>query len=68
MWRLLPSVGLCVAPSALQLLTMPFCPESPRYLLLTKEKENDAMNGTYTFPVRVYIIVRVHCGSFEHTF
>lgn len=42
-WHIL--LGLCVAPSALQVFTMPFCPESPRYLLLTKEKENDAMNA-----------------------
>lgn len=63
MWRPPLSVGLCVAPSALQVFTMPFCPESPRYLLLTKEKENDAMNGTYIFPVRFYINVFVHCVS-----
>ncbi|XP_048750699.2 glucose transporter type 1-like [Ostrea edulis] len=42
-WHVL--LGLCVAPAAIQLLTMPFCPESPRYLLLTKEKEVDALNA-----------------------
>ena len=39
------SVGLCVAPCAIQMLTMPFCPESPRYLLIKKEKEDDAHSG-----------------------
>ncbi|XP_053390309.1 solute carrier family 2, facilitated glucose transporter member 1-like, partial [Mercenaria mercenaria] len=36
-WNLLLGIGL--VPCAIQLLTMPMCPESPRFLLLTKNKE-----------------------------
>lgn len=39
-WHVL--LGLCAVPPILQLLSMPFCPESPRYLLITKEKREDA--------------------------
>ncbi|KAF0296742.1 Glucose transporter type 1 [Amphibalanus amphitrite] len=39
-WPLL--LGLAVCPSALQLVLLPMCPESPRYLLITKQREQDA--------------------------
>ncbi|XP_037079932.1 glucose transporter type 1-like isoform X2 [Pollicipes pollicipes] len=39
-WPLL--LGLAVCPSALQLVLLPMCPESPRYLLITKQKEQEA--------------------------
>lgn len=39
-WHLL--LGLGVAPCVIQILTMPLCPESPRFLLLTKNRERDA--------------------------
>nr|ANV20786.1 solute carrier family 2 facilitated glucose transporter member 1 protein [Pteria penguin] len=39
-WHVL--LGLCVVPCAIQMLTMPFCPESPRYLLIKKDREQDA--------------------------
>lgn len=45
-WHVL--LGLCVIPCALQLLVMPFCPESPRYLLITKEQEEKALNSLRT--------------------
>lgn len=34
--------GLAVIPSALQLFLLPMCPESPRYLLITKQAEYSA--------------------------
>ncbi|XP_074839186.1 solute carrier family 2, facilitated glucose transporter member 4 [Carettochelys insculpta] len=40
LWPLL--LGLTVAPSALQLLLFPFCPESPRYLYIVRNREAKA--------------------------
>ncbi|XP_048689817.2 solute carrier family 2, facilitated glucose transporter member 4 isoform X2 [Caretta caretta] len=40
LWPLL--LGLTVAPSALQLVLFPFCPESPRYLYIVRNKESKA--------------------------
>lgn len=37
-------LGLCIIPPGIQLILMPFCPESPRYLLITKEQEEKALN------------------------
>ena len=37
--------GLTTAPAVLQLFTLPFSPESPRYLLLAKDKEEEAIEG-----------------------
>jgi len=34
--------GLTVVPGVLQLITLPFCPESPKYLLLDKNDEQKA--------------------------
>lgn len=45
-WHIL--LGLCAVPCALQLLTMSFCPESPRYLLISKEKEDHALKALVT--------------------
>lgn len=42
-WPLL--LGLTGIPSALQLLTLPFFPESPRYLLIQKGNEDEARQG-----------------------
>ncbi|XP_031357092.1 glucose transporter type 1 isoform X3 [Photinus pyralis] len=39
-WPLL--VGLAVCPALLQLVLLPVCPESPRYLLITKQWEEEA--------------------------
>ncbi|XP_037083027.1 glucose transporter type 1-like [Pollicipes pollicipes] len=39
-WPLL--LGLAVCPAALQLLLLPMCPESPRYLLITRQREQEA--------------------------
>ncbi|XP_077170577.1 solute carrier family 2, facilitated glucose transporter member 4 isoform X3 [Paroedura picta] len=40
LWPLL--MGLTVVPSTLQLLLFPFCPESPRYLYIIRNKESKA--------------------------
>lgn len=42
-WPIL--LGLAVFPPVLQLLLLPFCPESPRYLLITKQWEEEARKG-----------------------
>ncbi|XP_064596076.1 glucose transporter type 1-like isoform X2 [Liolophura sinensis] len=39
-WHIL--LGLAIIPCAVQVLTMPFCPDSPRYLLITKRREEAA--------------------------
>ncbi|KAG7188117.1 hypothetical protein KM043_015964 [Ampulex compressa] len=39
-WPIL--LGLAVCPAILQLLLLPVCPESPRYLLITKQWEEEA--------------------------
>lgn len=38
-------LGLTGIPAALQLLFLPFFPESPRYLLIQKKDEAAARNG-----------------------
>ena len=38
-------LGLTVIPGVLQLLTLPFCPESPKYLLLDKDDQEGATNA-----------------------
>ncbi|XP_070548900.1 solute carrier family 2, facilitated glucose transporter member 3-like [Ptychodera flava] len=38
-WPLL--LGLTMVPAVYQLLTFPFCPESPRYLLLNKQRDKE---------------------------
>ncbi|ESO81904.1 hypothetical protein LOTGIDRAFT_198401 [Lottia gigantea] len=40
LWHVL--LGLSVIPSVLQLLIFPFCPESPRHLLISKNEEFNA--------------------------
>lgn len=38
-------LGLAICPAVLQLLLLPVCPESPRYLLITKQWEEEARKG-----------------------
>lgn len=40
-------LGITGIPSLVQLLTLPFFPESPRYLLLQKGNEEQARQGQY---------------------
>lgn len=42
-WPIL--LGLAICPAVLQLLLLPVCPESPRYLLITKQWEEEARKG-----------------------
>lgn len=35
-------LGLTIVPSVLQLVLLPLCPESPRHLLITKNREDDS--------------------------
>ncbi|XP_035705556.1 glucose transporter type 1 isoform X3 [Folsomia candida] len=46
-WPLL--LGLAVVPPGLQLLLLPMCPESPRYLLLTLSREDEARSALKRF-------------------
>ncbi|MGH0154876.1 UNVERIFIED_CONTAM: hypothetical protein FKN15_029781 [Acipenser sinensis] len=39
-WPLM--LSLSVIPAVLQYLTLPFCPESPRYLLINRGQEEEA--------------------------
>lgn len=41
-------LGLAVCPAILQLILLPICPESPRYLLITKQCEEEARKGKRT--------------------
>ena len=38
-------LGVAVFPSALQMVLLPMCPESPRFLLITRQRENQARAG-----------------------
>lgn len=38
-------LGLAICPAILQLILLPVCPESPRYLLITKQWEEEARRG-----------------------
>ena len=38
-------LGLAICPAILQLILLPICPESPRYLLITKQWEEEARKG-----------------------
>lgn len=44
LWPLL--LALTVAPAALQCILLPFCPESPRFLLINLKQEEQARKGT----------------------
>jgi len=39
------NAGLAVCPAVLQLILFSFCPESPRYLLITANREEEARTG-----------------------
>lgn len=44
LWPLLLSV--IFIPALLQCILLPFCPESPRFLLINRNEENRAKSGT----------------------
>uniref|UniRef100_A0A915LD02 Major facilitator superfamily (MFS) profile domain-containing protein n=1 Tax=Romanomermis culicivorax TaxID=13658 RepID=A0A915LD02_ROMCU len=43
-------LGFTMVPAVYQLIALPFCPESPRYLLITKGRDDSARNGRSFFP------------------
>lgn len=43
LWPVL--LAITVVPAIFQLVTLPFCPESPKYLLVTQGKEMEAQRG-----------------------
>lgn len=44
LWPLLLSI--IFVPALLQCILLPFCPESPRFLLINRNEENRAKSGT----------------------
>ncbi|XP_035206182.1 glucose transporter type 1-like isoform X1 [Stegodyphus dumicola] len=47
--------GVAVIPAALQLLLLPMCPESPRYLLITKQQELSAREALERLRCTVHV-------------
>ncbi|CAG5125327.1 unnamed protein product, partial [Candidula unifasciata] len=45
-WNIL--LGMTIAPCLVQALILPFCPESPRYLLITKKNEKQCREALMT--------------------
>lgn len=43
LWPLL--LALTILPAVLQTIMLPFCPESPRYLLIVLNQEEEARKG-----------------------
>ena len=54
-------LALTAVPAILQLATLPFCPESPKYLLLDKDDEMAANSGNLIeeFPGNVHLITGI---------
>ena len=46
-WRYI--LGFSFVPAVLQIVTLPFCPRSPRYLLLKLSKETEAVQGNHFY-------------------
>lgn len=46
LWPLL--LGFTIIPAILQCAALPFCPESPRFLLINKMEEEKAQAGAWT--------------------
>lgn len=40
-------LGLTGVPALIELLLLPFCPESPRYMLIQRGDDNNARTGIY---------------------
>lgn len=59
-WPLL--LCLTIVPAIFQVIALPFCPESPKYLLVTRGKDMEAQRGKFSiliiirYPKIVYII------------
>lgn len=48
-------LGLAICPAILQLILLPICPESPRYLLITKQWEEEARKGTLSICALLFL-------------
>lgn len=51
-------LGLAICPAILQLILLPICPESPRYLLITKQWEEEARKGKNKIKTKIKIRCR----------
>ena len=61
-------LALTAVPAILQLATLPFCPESPKYLLLDKDDEMAANSGNLIeeFPRNVHsVLIFIYLRSTE---
>ena len=61
-------LGIALFPSVLQLLLLPFCPESPRYLLITKQQEQAARAGRYHTMFIVHYSITLHYSIILRSF
>ena len=50
-------LGIALFPSVIQMILLPFCPESPRYLLITKQQEPAARAGKKNSLLSKYFFV-----------
>jgi len=55
-WPLL--LCLTIVPALFQMCTLPLCPESPKYLLLSRGKDMDAQRGKEEYNLRKQIVGR----------
>ena len=62
LWPLL--LALTGAPAIFQLLTLPICPESPKHLLINKEKHIEAQRGEVynNIHTHTHIYIYMNCG------
>ena len=50
-------LAITAIPAIFQIATLPFCPESPKYLLLDKDDEHGAEEGLKDFDFRFYVLM-----------
>lgn len=58
-------LGLAICPAILQLILLPICPESPRYLLITKQWEEEARKGNSSCSAQLVSVFIVFAFSTE---
>lgn len=54
-------LGLAIVPAVMQMVLLPVCPESPRYLLMSRQLEDEARRGRlihYTAAIGSSILVK----------
>lgn len=62
-------LGLAICPAILQLILLPICPESPRYLLITRQWEEEARKGKschspYSMFLFFLLASKIHAKSY----